>query len=59
MFIFANAGYGCQGPLECVEINDAYLKANNQTDGVNSYGKMVNLLLAEQRYKLSSTSVGL
>ena len=40
-------------------VNDAYLKANNQTDGVYSYNKMVNLLLAEQRYKLSSTSVGL
>lgn len=32
-------------------VNDAYLKANNQTDGVSSYHKMVNLLLAEQRYK--------
>ncbi|ROR25860.1 uncharacterized protein DUF3810 [Mobilisporobacter senegalensis] len=30
-------------------VNDAYLKANNQTDGLNSYDKMVNLLLAEQR----------
>lgn len=30
-------------------VNDVYLKANNQTDGVNSYDKMVNLLLAEQR----------
>lgn len=38
-------------------VNDAYLKANNQTDGVNSYNKMVNLLLAEQRYKLSSRSL--
>jgi len=40
-------------------LNDAYLKANNQTDGVYSYNKMVNLLLAEQRYKLSKTSVDL
>lgn len=40
-------------------VNDVYLKANNQTDGVNSYDKMVNLLLAEQRYKLSKTSVSL
>ena len=40
-------------------VNDVYLKANNQTDGVNSYDKMVNLLLAEQQYKLSRTSVGL
>lgn len=29
--------------------NDAYLKANDQTDGVRSYGRMVDLLLAEQR----------
>lgn len=29
--------------------NDLYLKANNQTDGLNSYSDMVNLLLAEQR----------
>jgi hypothetical protein len=26
-----------------------YLKANNQTDGVYSYNRMVDLLLAEQR----------
>ena len=30
-------------------VNDFYLKANNQTDGLNSYSGMVNLLLAEQR----------
>lgn len=30
-------------------VNDIYLKANNQTDGVSSYGRMVDLLLAEQR----------
>lgn len=30
-------------------INDMYLKANNQADGVYSYDRMVNLLLAEQR----------
>lgn len=40
-------------------VNDVYLKANNQTDGVNSYNKMVTLLLAEQRYKRSRTSMGL
>lgn len=28
------------------KINDAYLKANNQEDGVQSYGRMVDLLLA-------------
>lgn len=31
------------------QVNDAYLKANNQTDGTNSYGRMVDLLLAQQR----------
>ncbi|MGB4439515.1 MAG: DUF3810 domain-containing protein [Sedimentibacter sp.] len=30
-------------------INDTYLKANNQEDGVKSYGKMVDLLLAYYR----------
>ena len=30
-------------------MNDAYLKANSQTDGLRSYGRMVDLLLAEQR----------
>lgn len=29
--------------------NDAYLKANGQTDGTQSYGRMVDLLLALQR----------
>lgn len=28
------------------KVNDSYLKANNQVDGVNSYGRMVDLLLA-------------
>lgn len=28
-------------------INDAYLKSNNQTDGVKSYGRVVDLMLAE------------
>lgn len=28
-------------------MNDTYLKANNQTDGTKSYGRMVDLLLAE------------
>ena len=30
-------------------INDVYLKANNQQDGVKSYGRMVDLLLAYYR----------
>ena len=32
------------------KVNDAYLKANNQIDGTKSYGRMVDLLLAEMRY---------
>lgn len=28
------------------QMNDAYLKANSQTDGVKSYGRMVDLMLA-------------
>ncbi|HHU72208.1 MAG TPA: DUF3810 domain-containing protein [Clostridiales bacterium] len=31
------------------KINDTYLKVNNQTDGVKSYGRMVDLLLAKYR----------
>lgn len=30
------------------KVNDAYLKVNKQQDGVRSYGRMVDLLLAEQ-----------
>lgn len=30
-------------------INDAYLKSNNQTDGTKSYGRVVDLMLAEYR----------
>lgn len=30
-------------------VNDNYLKANNQNDGTKSYGRMVDLLLAEYR----------
>lgn len=30
-------------------INDTYLKANNLSDGMNSYGRMVDLLLAQYR----------
>lgn len=37
-----------EGPVEKASnrINDAYLKANRQQDGVQSYGRMVDLLLA-------------
>lgn len=31
------------------KINDAYLKSNKQEDGVKSYGRMVDLLLAEYK----------
>jgi len=31
------------------DVNDAYLKSNRQEEGVQSYGRMVDLLLAEQR----------
>jgi hypothetical protein len=35
-------------------MNDNYLKANSQDDGVKSYGRMVDLLLAEYRKNHSS-----
>lgn len=35
--------------------NNAYLKANQQTDGTRSYGRMVDLLLAEQRNKTANS----
>ncbi|HBS93423.1 MAG TPA: DUF3810 domain-containing protein [Firmicutes bacterium] len=40
-----------EGPVERVSsnVNDSYLKANRQQDGVQSYGRMVDLLLAEFR----------
>ena len=31
------------------KVNDTYLKANNQTDGVRSYDRMLDLLLARYR----------
>lgn len=33
------------------KVNDVYLKVNSQEDGVKSYGRMVDLLLAEMRSK--------
>ncbi|MGI6316524.1 MAG: DUF3810 family protein [Christensenellales bacterium] len=33
--------------------NDTYLKANQQTDGTKSYGRMVDLLLAAYRARLA------
>jgi hypothetical protein len=32
-------------------INDTYLKSNMQSDGIKSYGRMVDLLIAEYREK--------
>ncbi len=42
-----------EGPIENVStaINDTYLKANLQEDGVHSYGRMVDLLIAEYKTK--------
>ena len=34
--------------------NDTYLKANNQTDGVESYGRMVDLLIAEYKARMQN-----
>jgi small basic protein len=41
------------GPVEEAfsKSNDAYLKANNQKDGERSYGRMVDLLLAQYRHE--------
>lgn len=40
-----------QGKVEEItsDINDAYLKSNRQEEGIQSYGQMVDLLLAEQK----------
>ena len=40
-----------EGPIQDISnaANDTYLKANDQADGMRSYGRMVDLLLAEQR----------
>ena len=38
------------------KINDVYLKINNQEDGVQSYGRMVDLLLAEYRQRQEGTT---
>ena len=51
----ANSRYWKQfeGPVaEASEaVNDTYLKANRQEDGVKSYGRMVDLLLADYRFR--------
>ena len=33
------------------KVNDTYLKANDQTDGTKSYGRVVDLLLAEYKQR--------
>lgn len=40
-----------EGPVESISstLNDSYLKANKQADGVKSYGRMVDLLIAQYR----------
>ena len=40
-----NILYNLEDSKECV--NDTYLKAHSQTDGVLSYGRMVDLMLAD------------
>ena len=45
-----------EGPIEEIseKVNDTYLKANRQKDGVYSYDRMVSLLLAEYRLMKSN-----
>ena len=40
-----------RGPIErtSIKMNNAYLKSNFQEDGIKSYGRMVDLLIAEYR----------
>lgn len=51
-FAYNNAYWArYEGPVAEISnaVNDTYLKVNNQTDGVHSYGRMVDLLLADYR----------
>jgi hypothetical protein len=43
-----------EGPVaeKSHQVNNTYLKSNKQEDGVKSYGRMVDLLIAERRYRL-------
>ncbi len=56
-----NAKYHAKydGPVReaFTKTNDAYLKANNQKDGERSYGRMVDLLLAQ--YRLQKQNIDL
>lgn len=42
-----------EGPVATVSnvVNDTYLRANSQAEGVHSYGRMVDLLLADYRQR--------
>lgn len=56
----ANSAYWAQFKDNVVstvsnKVNDTYLKVNNQTDGVHSYGRMVDLMLANYREKNNET----
>lgn len=57
--LLANEAYWKQHENKASEVattaNDKYLKANAQTDGVKSYGRMVDLLLAY--HKINAVSV--
>jgi hypothetical protein len=48
-----------QGPTKKVadRINDTYLKLNGEEDGVKSYGRMVDLLLAEYRKTMGAPAL--
>lgn len=43
-----------EGPVErtSTKINNTYLKANNQKDGIKSYGRMIDLLLSYYKLKI-------
>ena len=36
------------------QVNDAYLKANSQADGVQSYGRVVDLMIAYEKLKIKN-----
>ena len=56
----ANSDYWSQfeSPMKEIanSVNNSYLKANGQEDGVKSYGRMVDLLLAEYRSQQKNNS---
>lgn len=47
-----------EGPVEeiATSVNNSYLQANGQDDGVHSYGRMVDWLLAERRERLDKNN---